>query len=72
MNQIEKHAEKITNTPKYHADAFTVAGNAWKASGYQDEQQYRMMLKHLEHLQQILGTDQQGVLDFLYRMDIAA
>lgn len=72
MNQIEKHAESILNTTEYLGDALILTLGQWNDTGQQDEHLERVATEYFEQLQQILGTDREGVLDFLFRMEVAA
>ena len=72
MNQIEKHADTILNTPEYLANALIIAADQWNDSGQQDEQLERVATEYFEQLQRTLQTDREGVMDFLFRMEVAA
>jgi len=70
--QLMQHAESIMNTPEHLANALILAAGQWNDSGQQDEHLERVAGEYFMQLQKVLQTDRQGVLDYLYRMDIAA
>lgn len=72
MNQIEKHADTILNTPEYLADALIITAKQWELAGQQDEHLERVAGEYFLQLQRILQTDRDGVMDFLFRMEVAA
>jgi len=65
MNQIEKHADTILNTPEYLANALIIAAGQWNNSGQQDEQLERVAAEYLGRLQMALGTDREGAVAYL-------
>ena len=71
-HSLKQHAENIMNTPEHLANALILAAGAWNDSGQQDQHLERVAGEYFMQLQKVLQTDRQGVLDFLYRMDIAA
>ncbi|MFC7364509.1 MULTISPECIES: hypothetical protein [Bhargavaea] len=72
MNQIEKQADAVLNTPEYLAGALIIAVGQWNDSGQQDEQLERVATEYLERLQAALRTDRDGAVAYLLGMEVQA